>query len=261
MSVQPRFDRDRRYDHARYGYRTSAEVGTRTTRTHQPRTKDQPRTKAGPRPATASQRWKQRHLSPLDERLIAAFTETHRQRQCHGIDTRRTHSPRGKQPGEHVTFRRFLPAHSPRRQHTNPGRPCPVAPTSWPMLTLTAAACSEVRANKKTRWGSAEPQRVTCSLAKSLRRGPPGSPALVRSLRQESPDPLLISFGGISTRVADSACVTTLLNPRTRGGARSPPYTVFDVNRPFRAVHHRHHMPPRKVAPLRTNRIRFSCFL
>ena len=114
---------------------------------------------------------------------------------------------------------------------------------------------------KKTRWGSAEPQRVTCSLAKSLRRGPPGSPALARGLRQESPDPLLISFGGISTCVTDSACVTTLLNPRTQGRARSPPYTVFEVNRPFRAVHHRHHMPPRTDTPLRTNRIRFSCFL
>ena len=155
----------------------------------------------------------------------------------------------------------FVPTHSPWRQHTNPGRRCPVAPTSGPMLAMAAAECTEAREYKKTRWGSAEPQRVTCSLAKSLRRGPPGSSALVRSLRQESSDPLLISFGGISTRVADSACVTTLLNPRTRGGARSPPYTVFEVNRPFRAVHHRHHMPPRTDTPLRTNRIRFSCFL
>ena len=48
---------------------------------------------------------------------------------------------------------RILPSHSPRQQHTNPGRRCPVAPTSGPMLTLTAAACSEVRANKKNPLG------------------------------------------------------------------------------------------------------------
>jgi len=154
---------------------------------------------------------------------------------------------------------RLFPAH-PTAAYESP----PVLPSRPNERADAHAARRKVRGGpykEKTRWGSAEPQRVTCSLAKSLRRGPPGSPALVRRLRQEGPDPLLISFGGIPTRVADSACVTTLLRSRTRGEARSPPYTVFDVNRPLRAVHHRHHMPPRTITSLRTNRIRFSCFL